>query len=321
MPRPLLDIAQKKKDAKFLRRHILAAEIVLKYGGWKYPNHTPFTDDHIRECWNDPTAPMPTSYWLRKYIKVLAVKDYIRRYFDLNDPIWNADFIHGLFKHGKVLWVDSPCKHRFPAFHWDPTHFSLTQLVQLFPYGGFKSIGEGKLKGVPALCVKHQEDTIAFISGVLSAGRIVELNQTSFAVYWGNTIPYIKKWGIPIEIDFTETGEIAISPFWPALFTPHMPEIAAKKWMDIDNPCKAEAYSAIMWRIYCNRDFPTRAIPYLPSARTIYSRFKTDDLTTAKNLERMRVTHGLTGLDNRFRDMVKEWKERYEKEQGKRIAL
>lgn len=317
MTKPIANTSyDKRKEVKLARAHVLCGIIAIKYGGYQYGDgsiQNLYTADRIKECWLYPDEPMPTPHWLKERVRVIAVKEYIEKHLDLTDPIWNADFIHGLFKHGTISWTDSSRKHRFPTFSWDYRHFTLTQLIQTFPYGGAKSIWEGKLRGVPAICVRHREDTIPFISGVLSVGSLIEIDGKDYAKYGGNTVPYIRKWEIPVEMDLRETKEILISPFWPALFALHMPDLAAKRWMNISNPCKANIYSAVLWKIYCDNDFPADAMPYLISKRKIRSDFKTADMSGMKHLERMRVTHGLTGLDNRIGDMAKEWKKEYTK--------
>lgn len=279
-----------------------ASQIVLKYGALGV-NCKGFTDDRIREFW-DYDSDIPSPKYLRMNIKYPNVKWYIHNKMGIDYPIWSADFLHGLMTHCKIIWN----KRRFPSCEWF-NNTDITELLQNCPFGGriVKPINSIRHRwvNVPALYLKFDDTSIDFVAGLMAGLKKVEKNGNHYAMFDQKVLKDFKKLGIPIE-DKYKRNTYLISPFWPALFVDHMPMELYQKWIEVKKPYNADIYAAILWKTYIDNDFEGDRIPYLKSRRSIYYDFKSEE-GAMKKVELMRVEKNLTELDNRFKNIVKEW--------------
>ena len=125
-----------------------------------------------------------------------------------------------------------------------------------------------------------------------------------FRSFGEKILPYFKSWGIPVEEKLED--RYLTSPIWPALFVKHMPAELSDKWLNLKKACNANIYAPILWKTYMNNDFRADGIPYLKCRRRIYYEFKCAEGAMTR-LNNMRVEKNLTILDNRIREIVKEW--------------
>ena len=80
----------------------------------------------------------------------------------------------------------------------------------------------------------------------------------------------------------------------------------SKKWLNIKKAFNVNIYAPILWKTYINNKFTVDGIPYLKARRSIYYEFKCDD-GAMHRLDMLRVDKACTELDNRVRQVVKEW--------------
>lgn len=304
----LLDLNHNSKVAKQDRIYRTASQIALKYGDMgrgRCKNNW----NHVREFW-EYDEPYPTLSYLSRYVRISSIKWYIYNKIEIKDLIWSADFLHGLISHARVIWS----KIRFPSCEWF-NNKEIANLLSTCPFGGkiVETDKTDKIKiyrwnRVPALYLKFSTDSIAFMAGVMAGTKIFIRDNVSYASFNKRTLPYFKKWGIPIEETIRIIGReiYLISPIWPALFVKYMPPELLNKWSDLKNPYNANIYAPVLWKTYMNNNFYPDGIPYLKSRRTTYYEFK-GERGAMKELNRLRVENNLTTLDNRIRDVVKEW--------------
>jgi len=303
----LIDYHHGKQQEKQNQIYEIASKIALKYG--RLGNEfSQFNLDHILEFWNGQgDYPSPTTF--KRMIRMSHLKWFIHNKVNCQDPIWNGDFLHGLMVHVKIYWN----KKGFPSCEW----FCNTDLVDILktcPFGGkivdLPSFYKSRWVGVPALYLKSSEDSISFMAGIMSGMRTVKRGEFEYALTSSKSIDYIKKWGIPIEGEYNKS--FLLSPVWPALFIHHMPEICRSKWLKIKKPYNGFLYALVLWRTYVDCYFPSRGIPYLKCRRAVYNRLQCPE-GVMKKIEMLRVEKGLTELDNRIREVVREWKNKQEK--------
>jgi len=316
----LTDLSDKEKSVRKERIYELIARLCLKYG----PPGTSFsklTDKMVLQNWQYGD-PYPQIKWFRNILRVGNIKWYIKNKIEWKDPIWNGDFLQGLMLNGKIRWSRTD----FPTFIWYHNKYIETILMSS-PFGGKLAFFKGKkLKGrkqeykwcsVPAIYLSCDEYSISYLAGFLSGGQPYSMNGIDYIRYNQRLTKYMEFLGIPIEERLPKKNWILISPIWPALFTPKMPECIREIWMKFKNPCNAEIYAPILWKTYVNNNFSGGAIPYLMSRRSIYYKFK-DDGGAMDILDRMRVDKNLVALDYRVREMVKRWyKEKNDEESDK----
>ena len=308
---------QKRKRVWVEKVYDRTSKLCIKYGSLgntsglkKVKPNLLKIEDHFKEFW--PEEDRPSIEYIRKNIKIDDLKWYIHNKVEVNNKIWTSDFLFGVVKHGNIFWA----KKSFPSLSWKNNN-NIYKVIKTSPFGGkiskeFENPYQTRnWSKVPALYLKHSEDTISFMVGLLSCGNIVEKNGISYARYAGRTIDYIKKWGIPLEYQThysKKENHVLISPIWPALFSIKMPKEIAEIWLNIENPCNSKIYCPILWKTYVG-NFVKDGIPYLPSRRSIFYYHKCKE-GTVKKLERLRVSTGMVELDYRVRDMVKIWNEK-----------
>jgi hypothetical protein len=284
----------------------------LKYGSLNF--YEKFNFDNIREFWHY-NEPYPSPCYLKKNIRIKSIKWFLYNKMDYQEGIWNADFLNGLMAHTKITWN----RLDFPSCEWYGNKM-LAEIIRKCPFGGkiveVPKARKQKWIGVPALVLKNSEDSISFMTGLMTGMILTEKDNIQYAMASGRVESYLKMWGIPIECKWREKM-VLISPIWPALFANHMPTECKKRWMEVKNPFEGSLYAAILWKTYVDDRYPSNGIPYLKSRRMVYYDFKCEEGTT-KRLEMLRIEKGLTGLDNRIRDIIGEWKKGEEHDNGKR---
>jgi len=260
------------------------------------------TQDSFEQKWNYEDYP-PSISKVHRLVKYKHIKWYIRNHVTIDDKIWNGNFIHGLSTCGRIKWH----KSTFPSLLWTSNQ-SLVDLLSECPfYGSIKEYKNEasmsalyKWSNVPALYLPYDEKSISFMAGVLGTGTIIEKNGEIYANYSRLTLPYLLKFGIPIEYSSPNNIYNLISPIWPAILTDYMP-ISCKKWLDIKHGGhKSEMYAPILWRMYVSNDIKRGGIPYLNSRRWVYNHFGTID-----NTEQQWLKLGLSQLDSRFRNAIR----------------
>ena len=271
----------------------IASDIAL-FEGFSYL-YGAFTQDQIDARWNySNISPSVTS--IRKKVSIKHIKWYIRNFITIEDDVWNGDFLAGLSTCGKVTW----CMSGFPSFFW-MSNESLMEVLNECPFSG--KLKNHNLKyywsNVPSLYLKSSEDTVSFMAGVLATGKLVHRSDGIYASYSKKVLPYLERWGIPIEYQSPSKIYNLISPIWPSLFSRHMPK-SGEKWNNIKNGgVKSEIYAPILWRMFVSNKIPKLGIPYLRSRQWVYQH-----LGKMESTEHMWLNMGLSQLDNRIKSIV-----------------
>lgn len=270
----------------------VASDIVLFKGS------KGLTQDAIDRTWKYSPYP-PTVRYLRR-VSVKNLKWYINNYVEVNDPIWNSDFIHGLSTFGRVQWSSM----RFPAFYWNHNK-AIFEILKSSPFYGELTDGDSQFyswHGAPAFYVKYDEKSISFMAGVLATGKIESIGGETYIKYSKYITKYLEQWGIPIERRSPNEKFSYISPLWSALFTKFMPE-SRSDLLDIKNGgCKSNLYATIIWRMYISNYIKRNGIPFLKSRRWVYNHLGAKD-----NSEEDWLKLGLSQLDKRIRSVVMSW--------------
>ena len=292
-------ISEKEK----LRRLEVAAKLAVKYG----PLHSDRVDiEHAREVSGDPNDSL--LYFRSR--KVPHIKWYIRNHLQIDDPVWNGDFISGLTKVGEVSWH----KRDYPSFRWWGSP-AVALALKSCPYYGELITGRKQKKNkryhswkkVPALYLKADKESKSYLAGLLATGRHHCYEGVNYALYRDEVMEELERFGITMDKRNYVNNRSLITPFWPALFTRYMPESIHSYWIDLKKPYMGEEYSSIFWLTYGNSNFvERRALPYLPSRRKILYKFK-DDHGTIKELQKRRIKYNLVDLDKRLNDCILEW--------------
>jgi hypothetical protein len=291
-----------KKNERQFKRCGIAANVALKYG----PIHSSRVNkDHFIEFSNDSSDTL-SRY---KRIKCSRIKLYIRNHLEVNDPIWNADFIAGIVKAGKICWSTN----QYPTFRWWGSPI-LATVLEDSPYYG--KVLNDKLQEqekhyyswqkVPALYLKPTYNTASYIAGLLATGKTHEFNGEVYALYKHEVMRELELFGIKMERESVGKPRCLISPIWPALFTKHMPESCHSYWLNIKKPYKGMEYAAILWATYANHKIVKGGLPFLPSRRTVFYHFK-HEKGTLRELQKMRIMYGLFNLDKRIQDCIVKW--------------
>jgi len=293
---PLIDVEHGVPERRLDKMYLTAAKIAVKYGGCQ--RDKPYSRNKIIEFWEeDPDIPRPTRTTFRKTMKLPTIKWFIHNRLTTDDDIWNADFLHGMARNGRISWN----KVSYPTLYLYNNN-SLKELIESSPFGG-RIRSNIKWNYVPAFYLKYSEETISFLAGVLAGGRIIKRDGYQFASYTYRLHSLFVKWGIPIE--HVRFKQILISPIWAAIMTLWMPEEVREKWTKLSNPFGTDEYCPILWKTYVDSEFPTGGIPYLMSRRSIYYKYHSVSI-----IKRMRVSKGMTTLDNRFREAIHRWSEK-----------
>ena len=284
----------------------MASEIALIHGIHNC------TEQLIRQSWNHVEYEPSLIIW--QYITIKNIRWYIKNFVEIQDQVWNADFIMGLTQYGKL----KNGKSGFYTFYWFNNE-SIEEILDNAPFFGKKSYawkrkanrltGHYMWRTVPALSLKYSDKSLSFMAGVLATGRISQKakrrkhdkDNDIFVRYNLKIEPLLKQWHIPIEK--RDVQGVYISPFWVALLTPWMPP-CCQKWAKFRTAIayKAKDYALIMWKIYTNKDIRRKGIPYLISRRSYYENYG-----SIKGLERRWVEEKLVEVDSRIKDAVIYW--------------
>jgi len=295
----IIDPSHGKKEKKLIQQYTTLAKIVVKYG-W----NNRINEKYIMEFWdsNDP-YPCVNSF---KNMEIENVKWFIQNNVSINDPVWSADFLHGLLRNGEIKTHPD----QFPDICF--LSRKIVNLLKECPYGG--ELGDGEWKNVPAVYLKYDEKSIGFISGLLSGGSLYhDKNYTEYALHSRFSKPYFVKLGIPIEKELEDS--ILISPFWHALFAPEMPEKIGRDWVSLNSPYRAHEYSYILWFIYIgyfHAEKPSAAklhIPYIKDLRKVYNKLRGDKKLT-RYVGELRVRYNLVLLDDTIKKYIENKQER-----------
>lgn len=307
----LLDPANDPENIKKIRGIELLAKIALKYGKDQCRN---ITITQIKEFWkykeNYPSQP-----YLDQNIKASEVKWFIHNYLQLNEEIWNSDFLRGLSENG-VITDKVPS---YPVLKWT-CNDGLSRVVSIAPYPGNKNTNNGQDKRnsygcVPALVLKYNKDSISYLAGLLSAGEVRVIKGYSYAAYCQKLVKRFQELCIPLErpiIKVFGSGNVKtyISPIWPALFSYKMPKELGDMWINVKKPIKADIYCPILWRTYVSRKYMiTAGIPHLKCARSLF--YQAEDTGGMRKFDMLRVELNLVGLDYRIKEAVQWWKNQY----------
>ena len=290
----LLDIDHGKKAIRQEHIYETASKIALKYGYRLTPQA-----DHIREFWKyDEPYPAPCIFY--KNVKSSSVKWYIHNKITVDYPIWNSDFLYGLMSHCNIFWNPNG----YPSCEW--FNYTVTHVLKTCPFGGKIELAKNKNQWleVPALYLKYSTESISFMAGVMAGIQVLTKDNKKYGAFSEKILPYFKQWGIPVEEKYED--RYLTSPIWPALFVKHMPSELSDKWLNLKKACNANIYAPILWKTYMNNGFRADGIPYLKCRRRIYYEFKCAEGAMTR-LNNMRVEKNLTILDNRIREVVKEW--------------
>ncbi|MFA7219760.1 MAG: hypothetical protein WC119_04580 [Synergistaceae bacterium] len=283
---------RKKKIDQFLSCAVIS-DIILFHG------NKGLTQALFDEKWTYDSYP-PSILSLKRlgYIRNKYLKWYIRHHINVEDKIWNGNFLAGLSTCGEVRWPPE----RFPSLRWSSNRVILEVLKDCPFHGNISQNSKSRnfeWHGVPALYLRSSEDSISFMAGVFATGQIKERHGAIYANYSKSNLQYLKAWGIPIEYQSRHSRYNLISPIWPALFTYYMPS-SGKMWLNIDGAYEAELYATILWRMYVSNNIERLKIPYLKSRRWIYNNHGKIEET-----ERRWLTMGLSQLDSRIKTVVK----------------
>jgi len=288
-----------------MRRYDVLAKIAMKYGP---TNSRRLTEDGQKEYYEE-FEDYTSFIYLIKHAKASEIKWYIHNRLKVDHPIWNADFISGITTAGHVHWSTRD----YPSFRWWGNSF-LTKILEDCPYYGKikndKPQKKGKhcfsWQGVPALYLKPSKETISYIAGILCTGRVYNYKGENYALYQNKAMEELREFGVPMEAESKGTPRPLISPFWPALFLNYMPECCRDYWMEVKKPYNGAKYAAIFWLTHVSNKIERGGLPYLPSKRTVFYKFK-DDGGTIRQLQRLRVKYNLVSLDPRFKECVSSW--------------
>jgi len=317
----LTDLTHNKNAICNEKIYDLVSQICLKYGA---PGsiYSKIKDQYIYELWKhgDP-YPSVLETWWRSSVK--TIKWYIRNKIECRDEIWNGDFIWGLTKNGCDVKFS---KNYFPSFSWYQNKV-LEKIIRSSPFGGGitcvvrEAYRRYKWVQVPALYLSHSEDSISYLAGVLSCGRVYIKDKINYVGYNRGLKKYFESLGIPIERECNRRRWVLISPIWPALFSLRMPECVKNEFVGLKGACNVNLYAPILWKTYNGENFIRRGIPYLPCRRKIYYDFAGEKEGAMPALDRLRVEKNLVALDYRVRDIVKLWKKEKCSEKNKKSEI
>jgi len=295
------------KDEEKLRRLDIASRVVMKYG----PLYSrSITSEMLREILKEVSGSDDFTLWKFRSVKASHIKWYIRNKLEIDDAVWNGDFLAGIVKAGKVSWHIT----NYPTFRWWGAE-AIALTLKDCPYYGTLITGKKQKqykrfhlwKKVPALYLEANTETKSYLAGLLATGKHHYYEGVNYALYKNEVMEEIEKFGILMDKPSFGKPRSLISPFWPALFTRYMPESTRSYWLDLKKPYMGEEYASILWFTYGDyRKVKKRALPYLPSRRKVLYKFKSDK-GTIKELQRLRVTYNLVDLDKRVNECIVEW--------------
>jgi hypothetical protein len=256
---------------------------------------------HIKEFWQFDSLP-PSSQEMSKITRK-NISWYIKTHINVQNPIWNGSFLHGLAQSGKISYN----KQGFPSMH-SFVRKRLGYILNFCPFYGTRC-DEGDDYGIswsesPSLMLKHDVSSYSFMAGVFAMGQELGKEGQIYAKYSTKCKPMFQQWSIPIEFESNDGYHCFISPLWPCLLQEWMPPVL-RTWNRIPKAANASMYSGILWKVYRKGDFSVAAIPYLATRQTYSKKYSSDERTLTKNMHKMWVDYGLIGLDNRIKNLIR----------------
>lgn len=292
-----ITVKKRKRELKDLEKYEIAANVAIKYG--------PITRKGIKgDYFSEFSGKQFDSFLNYRDLDKKKIKWFINKKISFDDKVWNADYLAGIVKCGKISWH----KVMFPTFSW----YYNKNLCKIFEESPFYGTVNEEVKThkvpnkwiyVPALCLNPRFDTLSYIAGLLSTGIKEERKDGfTYAKYTTKVKKEIYKFGIPIE--FSKKRYFYISPFWPLCFGDYMANFCVDYWNNIERPFRAEEYSSILWYILESPNIKAGGLPFLPSRRTVFNRFQSRDLKTKENIENHYISYGLINLHDIIKKMI-----------------
>jgi len=308
--------AEKQKRLFYLCK---AASKVVLFHGLEIRN-IPNCNELIEQYWEGDDEPSTLYSLQTQNIYLDNLKWCIHNHITYEDDIWNADFLHGLTCCGKMTWA----KKKFPSFRWFCNEF-LVDIIETSPFVGkvVRAVNTNKIKQpyrwsfCPAFYLKADRTTISYLAGVLATGThyVQSSTKLTYAKYSRYALSALESFGIPIEFKTKQVKRCLISPIWPALFSPYMPEICRDYWCNINikSAFNVKLYAPILWLTYVDSNFPKGGIPYLQSRRMIMYQNQCSE-GAIKSLQQLRVEKNLVSLDKRVKECVHQWAKKQKEE-------
>lgn len=260
-----------------------------------------------REYWHFGVVP-PSAIEINSISK-RQIMWYINTHIKVQHPIWNGSLLHGFAQMGKIYHSERGFD-RVRVF----SRKQFKYLIDISPFSGCltKLDYRGGMwwHNVPALHLKYDYNSLSFMAGVLATGK--EHKHTdgkTYAMYTNRIAVWLRKWGIPIEHAVSEgcVSWVLISPFWPSLLHDYMPKVL-RIWRRIPNAGMAHEYAGVMWKVYTGEEFGTNCIPYLKDRWYYSGKYFTPKERLTTTMQRLWIEMGLTGIDERFKNLIREQK-------------
>jgi len=279
----------------------MIAEFAVKEGG---TFKSICSERNIRSWWDGDDYPCPEHF--SNVIRMPRVKWHIRNKIHYTEPPWNSDFFHGLITVANIRWNTAS----LPRLYYYGKD-RLTKLLLSSPFGGHFSEGAlNSTKGVRrkwtkvgALYLDYNPKSIYFMAGVMASGEKPTYEKNHYIKYNIKQLSYFKEWGIPIEHE--KVRHFMISPIWPALLSLYMPD-GNKEYFMVTKAYNTHIYAPVLWKMYTNKPFITKAMPYLKSQRQIYTDHKCEE-GVSRRIEMLRIELNLIYLDDRIKKAVRRW--------------
>lgn len=293
-------------------RYLRAISLAYLYNGsrWAYDpkNWDSYILQHLRNDDFDIFDACLEAGYVRALIKKPLSRWFISRYIQIDDPIFNNDFMGGIIECGALIVSKRSSETAFrslrignaPEAHLVLNSLPFKGLSEATYYPKWKYL---RWTRVPAIDLTYRTDTISFLAGVLSLGMVQKDKKSKgeFTAYNKKAIPILESFGIPIY------EKQYVSTMWPALFTPWMPETRRDAFLNSKSK-NIGLFACILWRMYVNKSmFVKEGLPYLPSKRTVFNRWGNDQLTTMEFLDSQRRDMGLLSLKPPIDQAVRHW--------------
>lgn len=308
----LVDMTHAKKEQEQFAEYMKAIAFAhLEHGGGcmsTFKATEQLAHAYLPSEYNPPNITLACHLKQTRYLRW-----YIHNYVIWDHPTWNNDFLKGLTAAGHVC---GGTRKTFSSLLWY-TNEDLKNVLEDSPWGSHELVycpqqHRGKWMNVPALELQARTNTVEYIAGVLATGVVRKYRGKLYARYFEKAANELTKLGIPVEQNRTKSQ--IISCFWPALFTPWMPQPFAAKWLDLKRAYGCDIYPAIMWRLYVYpAKFISNALPYLPSTRNVYYRFKCPEGAMTK-LDQIRREKGMLSLKEPLGEATRYWAYMYNQE-------
>ncbi len=320
----LLIDSKQSRQSEATRKKLKHCDLLVKLimaKGWKHDVLKNYSQVEAEHYWQfDGLIPTKNDLWIIKSSYLLW---YIRNHVVYQDPIWNGSFLNGLCRGGKIESRGKGISKL--SFEWwnNENIFNVLKENPFTEQPVYNPFKDRYAWSSIALGLQFDKKSMSYLAGVMACARPY-IHPGPEKKLWGTFASFppkmledIRQLKIPIEKH--NKKRVLISPIFPALLQPYMPP-AARIWAKVKNPYRGMVYSAVLWKTYGLFDFTKNAIPYLVSRRSIFYKFKTDELikdtkitnikkgTNGTNgtgamsrLDKLWVEYNLTELDTRFK--------------------